>query len=78
MLTIIQKELIELFREGRFRILASITAWLLFTSLWISYRQYKDLQATHAAATAEERHTWENQPEKNPHGAAHFGGADFC
>lgn len=73
MLTIIQKELIELFREGRFRILASITAWLLFTSLWISYRQYKDLQATHTAATAEERHTWENQPEKNPHGAAHFG-----
>lgn len=71
--SIINKELKETFREGRFRLLAFITLLLLFTTLLVSYQQYRQEKTAQEAASVEERHVWENQPEKNPHGAAHFG-----
>lgn len=71
--TIIIKELRETFREGRFRLMLIITLMLLASTLLVSYQQYRNQNAVHESAAAAERHVWENQPEKNPHGAAHFG-----
>lgn len=67
------KESKELFREGRVRITLGIVLSLLAVAVWISVRQYNDINAQYAAAQSAERAVWEGQGEKNPHSAAHYG-----
>ncbi len=67
------KESKELFREGRVRISLVIVLLLLGVATWISARQYKNINEQYASAKTAERAIWDNQGEKNPHSAAHYG-----
>ncbi len=67
------KETKELFREGRVRIALIIVVLLLGVAVWISARQYQNVNEQYAAAKTAERAIWDNQGEKNPHSAAHYG-----
>ncbi len=67
------KEMKELLREGRVRIAFCIVILLLGVAVWISARQYSNINEQHAAAKMAERTIWDNQGEKNPHSAAHYG-----
>jgi len=70
---ILRKEIIEIFRDGRFRILATIITALLIVSAWVSYHHQKQLRELHQQAQLVERNVWLSQKSKNPHSAAHFG-----
>jgi len=67
------KETKQLLRDGRVRIALIIVLLLLGTATWISAKQYKNVNEQYAAANAAERTIWDNQGEKNPHSAAHYG-----
>ncbi|PRX54284.1 ABC transporter permease [Flagellimonas meridianipacifica] len=67
------KETKELMREGRVRIAFFIVVLLLGIAVWISARQYQNVNEQYESATATERGLWDNQGEKNPHSAAHYG-----
>ncbi len=67
------KETKELLREGRVRITVIIVLMLLGVAVWISARQYQNVNAQYAMAKTAERAIWDNQGEKNPHSAAHYG-----
>jgi len=67
------KETRELFREGRVRISLVIVLLLLGIATWISAKQYETINEQYTAATSSERAIWDNQGEKNPHSAAHYG-----
>lgn len=70
---IVQKETKELLRDGRVLIALIITLLLLGVAIWISAQQYRQVNEAHAAAQTAERKVWDNQGEKNPHSAAHYG-----
>lgn len=67
------KETKELLREGRVRISLIIVLLLLGVAVFISSRQYQNINEQYAAANSAERANWDNQGEKNPHSAAHYG-----
>ena len=67
------KETKELLREGRVRIAVIIVLMLLGVAVWISARHYQNVNAQYAMAKTAERAIWDNQGEKNPHSAAHYG-----
>jgi len=67
------KETKELFREGRVRIALIIVLLLLGVAVWISKRQYENINEQYTVAKRAEREVWDNQGEKNPHSAAHYG-----
>ncbi|MEM7085263.1 MAG: DUF3526 domain-containing protein [Bacteroidota bacterium] len=67
------KETKELWRDGRVRLSFIIVLLLLGMAIWISAQQYQNINAQYETATAVERTLWDNQGEKNPHSAAHFG-----
>lgn len=67
------KETKELFREGRVRISLVIVVLLLGVAVWISSKQYQNINEQYAMAKTAERHIWDHQGEKNPHSAAHYG-----
>ncbi|UOX35091.1 DUF3526 domain-containing protein [Flavobacterium sediminilitoris] len=69
----LQKELKELFRDGRIRITGIIVFVLLGTAVWISSSQYQQAKENFEIFTTSERGIWKNQGEKNPHSAAHYG-----
>jgi len=71
------KEIQELFRDGRVKLSGIIVLLLLLVSLWISSNQYKKSIEEVATANTEERSVWEDQGEKNPHSAAHYGNYVF-
>ncbi len=60
-------------REGRFRVLALALLLLFLCSLYGTYDYYASLRTQHAEASAMARGQWENQGDKNPHSAAHYG-----
>jgi ABC-2 type transport system permease protein len=70
---IARKEFTEIWRDGRFRWSALIVFALLAVSLAIGWKNYSTVKREHDAANAESRRTWENQGQRNPHSAAHFG-----
>ncbi len=70
---IAKKEFTELLRDGRFRWTALIVFALLLTSLAFGWKNYTTAERERAAAAADSRKTWEEQGERNPHSAAHFG-----
>ncbi|MAU16771.1 MAG: hypothetical protein CMH46_14680 [Muricauda sp.] len=67
------KESKELWRDGRVRITFTIVVLLLGIAVWISARQYQNINEQHQIAQKAEREVWDNQGEKNPHSAAHYG-----
>ena len=67
------KETKELLREGRVRIAFVIVIFLLGIAVWISAKQYQNVNQQYESATTIERGLWDNQGEKNPHSAAHYG-----
>lgn len=67
------KESKELLREGRVRIAFAIVLLLLALAVWISTKQYHNVNEQHAKAKTAERAVWDDQGEKNPHSAAHYG-----
>ncbi|MGS2762790.1 ABC transporter permease [Sinomicrobium sp. M5D2P9] len=69
----ISKELKELFRDGRVRLAGIIVLLLLGVAVWISSSQYKRTKQQYETAQKTERAVWDNQGEKNPHSAAHYG-----
>ncbi len=71
--TIAIKELKELIREGRFRIMASVIFALLVVSTIVSFRYYQWVNDQHQAARDNARNVWVSQDNKNPHSAAHYG-----
>ncbi|QQS40188.1 MAG: DUF3526 domain-containing protein [Acidobacteriota bacterium] len=74
---IAQKEFLEIRRDMRFRWTALIVFTLLLVSLGLGWKNYSDIQRDRSAAQADSRKTWENQGERNPHSAAHFGVVAF-
>jgi ABC-2 type transport system permease protein len=72
-LRIARKELLDLWRDGRFRVLSSLVLVISLVSLAAGWKTYADLSAQHRAAQAATREQWLNQPKKNPHSAAHYG-----
>lgn len=70
---IARKELTEMFRDGRFRVLAAIVFAVSMVSLIAGWRHYADVNRQHATAQAASRDQWLRQPKKNPHSAAHYG-----
>ncbi len=71
--TIARKEFTEMWRDGRFRWSAVIVLTLLVAALAIGWKNYTSQRAEQERAQAESRESWENQGERNPHSAAHFG-----
>ena len=67
------KETKELLRDGRVRLSLIIVLLLLGVAIWVSARQYQSINEQYETATAVERTIWNDQGEKNPHSAAHFG-----
>ena len=70
---LLRKELYEIVRDGRFRLVALTTLALLMVSLAFGLRQSTAVKAERAAAQAEADHHFVEQEDKNPHVAAHYG-----
>ena len=72
-ITIAKKEIAEVIRDGRLRLLGVLMLLLMLTALAFSVEQ--TLRAQHARSHAQERAAaqWEGQGDKNPHVAAHYG-----
>ena len=70
---IARKELQEIIRDGRLRLLGGIVVILAIAALAFGAHQtHRDqLERAHAAERATDQ--WEGQGEKNPHVAAHYG-----
>ncbi len=72
-LTIAFKELKELMREGRFRVMAFVMTALLLVAAVISNNYYQWVNQQHTSAKENARNVWVSQDNKNPHSAAHYG-----
>jgi len=72
-LRIARKELVEMTRDGRFRVAGGVVLLLLLTALGLGWRRHAHVTAAHETAIAQEREIWESQGEKSPHSAAHYG-----
>jgi ABC-2 type transport system permease protein len=70
---IARKELTEMFRDGRFRVLAGVVLAVSVLALAAGWRHYSDINRQHALAKQATRQQWLGQDKKNPHSAAHYG-----
>lgn len=70
---IARKEMMELARDGRLRWTATIVLLLLTAAALLGWTRSRDLAAQHDAARRATRAHWLEQPQKNPHSAAHYG-----
>lgn len=73
LLKIAKKEIKEVFRDGRFKLLSALCLVLLLVAVVSGKRYYEYVNAQHAEAAEKERLNWVNQEAKNPHSAAHYG-----
>lgn len=74
---IIKKEIKEILRDGRFKVSALIILFLLSVAIFITSKQYKNINVQYENAKKSERSSWESQEEKTPHSAAHYGNYVF-
>ncbi|NUO00314.1 MAG: DUF3526 domain-containing protein [Saprospiraceae bacterium] len=72
-LTIAKQELRSSLREGRFKMAVILLSGLFLLSLFGAYDYYASLKKQHEEAAGTARRQWDNQEEKNPHSAAHYG-----
>ncbi|MDX1906162.1 MAG: DUF3526 domain-containing protein [Bacteroidia bacterium] len=72
-LEIARQEFRGMLREGRFRTAALLLSALFLLSLIGAYDYYASLKQQHDEAARTMRSQWDNQKEKNPHSAAHYG-----
>ncbi|AGA31038.1 ABC transporter permease [Singulisphaera acidiphila] len=72
-LRIARKEFCDLIRDGRFRWSAAIVTVLLVAATAVGWRSWRELRDEHDRAQAEAREHFNDQEEKNPHAAAHYG-----
>ncbi len=72
-LSIAKKELTSALRDGRVMWSATIFAVMLIASLGSAAQRYADISSERAAAQEIVNAQWQNQGEKNPHAAAHYG-----
>jgi ABC-2 type transport system permease protein len=70
---IARKEVTEMLRDGRFRVLSVAVLAISLLSLAVGWKHYVDVARQHKAAQEATRTQWINQPKKNPHSAAHYG-----
>lgn len=70
---IAKQEFRNMLREGRFRTAAVLLSALFALSLFGAYDYYASLKKQHSEAAATAREQWDNQKDKNPHSAAHYG-----
>lgn len=70
---IARKEILEMFRDERFRWAGGLILALLLLSLGVGWQQYRELERQHATARQQTRQNWLTQGKKNPHSAAHYG-----
>jgi ABC-2 type transport system permease protein len=68
-----RKELLELRRDGRFRILAVVASCLILSSILLSYRDFAETLTERRSGQTRSRSQWIEQGTKNPHAAAHYG-----
>ncbi len=71
--TIARKELVEMTRDGRFRLSAALVLALLAAALLMGWKYYSDINHEHRLAQLATRDNWLTQGVKNPHSAAHYG-----
>ncbi len=71
--SIAKKELTSALRDGRVMWSAAIFALMLVASLASAAQRYADISKERAAAQEIVNAQWQNQGEKNPHAAAHYG-----
>ncbi|MGB4771676.1 MAG: DUF3526 domain-containing protein [Chitinophagaceae bacterium] len=67
------KEWKEFVRTGRLVLAAIFFLALLAVSIYTSWQYSDAIQTQYTDAGKQHRANWENQAEKNPHAAAHFG-----
>ncbi|MEQ6342515.1 MAG: DUF3526 domain-containing protein [Gammaproteobacteria bacterium] len=67
------KELLDIYRDARFRWLAALTLLLMVCALIFSVDQVQRTDRDRAAAAQGDRQIWTAQGAKDPHVAAHFG-----
>ncbi|MEX0312765.1 MAG: ABC transporter permease subunit, partial [Allomuricauda sp.] len=67
------KEIKQLTRDGRVTTAFFIVIGLLAMAIWISSTRYRSINQEYSDAKSAERAIWDNQGEKNPHSAAHYG-----
>jgi ABC-2 type transport system permease protein len=70
---IARKEVTEMLRDGRFRVLSVAVLAISLLSLAVGWKHYVDVARQHETAQEATRTQWLNQPKKNPHSAAHYG-----
>lgn len=73
MKNILFKELKELSKDGRFKIVMGIVLVLLAIAAITGVNQYQKNSSQYIESIEKERDIWETQGEKNPHSAAHYG-----
>jgi len=71
--TIVRHEFKAALRDGRFRWAYIIISLLLLAALFAGWSYHRDITAQRHNAAHAEHERWLDQPEKNPHSAAHFG-----
>lgn len=75
---IVRKELRELIRDGRLRLLSGIVVVLALAAFAFGAQQTLRAQAARAHAAERATEQWEGQGAKNPHVAAHYGTYAFA
>ncbi|MBL8644692.1 MAG: DUF3526 domain-containing protein [Rhodospirillaceae bacterium] len=71
--SIAKKELVSALRDGRVMWSAAIFALMLVAALASAAQRYADISKEREAAQSIVNTQWQNQGEKNPHAAAHYG-----
>ncbi len=71
--TIIRKEFVDAWRDGRFRVGAVLVFVLLVVAGLLARQQVERARSEREAATALERKNWLEQGDKNSHSAGHYG-----
>ncbi|MBV72432.1 MAG: hypothetical protein CMH52_13995 [Myxococcales bacterium] len=71
--TILRKEVVEIVRDGRLRLLAALMMILASAALAFGVHQANKERAARDAAQSRATAQWTDQGKKNPHVAAHYG-----
>lgn len=70
---IAKKEFTQTLRDKRFWVVAALVWGLLLTASVVGYINYQKIQAERNNASQSADDLWQNQGDKNPHSAAHYG-----